>query len=418
MLLCIPIALAQIDAAQPLASVELAHLQEFMRVLTDADACHSAEASASLRHVLTTRFKPTEALAWRAQTKGSWRSVRAGVPCADTAQWWVPSGAWVAYPMWAHCCNKGPSVLRCPGRVVDPPSKCDATRNRALAGLCESDATLLCEPYLPSSVLSETPRVRTEAQRREHRRCESDTHAGRPARAACNASAQAGATEAMDTTDGASASAERPLVYSFGVAEVWTFEDWAGRRGFDVHAFDPTQRTRASHEAHDTPNVRFHYLGLGAEGGGPAAARAKLDFYGALGGEILALDGLMRRLGHEERSIRLLKIDCEGCEWEAFTDVAHRAPWVLKRVCTLVLEVHLTPRLLVNSTADLRRVSDFWELLMVRLGFRFWYVHANPGAALHYLTRLRGPAVHPLLRELGADGDTCCYEIGLHRDDC
>ena len=368
-----------------LTSTERSHLQDFVRVFEGADACASTEATASLVDVLSKSFTPTEAVAWRGQVKGSWLSLKARAPCDDTAKWWVPNGAWHAYPMWAHCCNKGPSVLRCPGPIVDPPSRCDASRTKALGGSCESDATLLCEPYLP-----------------------------------------------MAATSGST----RPLVYSFGVAEQWTFEDWAGQRGFEVHAFDPTTKTRQSHEAHNASNVHFHYLGLGADGGG-AASRRSVYGYGSLGGKTLPLDALIQKLGHSDRSIQLLKIDCEGCEWEVFADVARRAPHVLQRVCTIVLEVHMAPRLLMNSTADLKRLAYFWESLVLKLGFRFWYLHANPGPAgpnafkelrhaWHPGKNARGDgaagwhttAVHPLLRELGADADTCCYEIGLHRDGC
>ena len=137
-------------------------------------------------------------------------------------------------------------MLRCPGPIVDPPSRCDASRTKALGGSCESDATLLCEPYLP-----------------------------------------------MAATSGST----RPLVYSFGVAEQWTFEDWAGQRGFEVHAFDPTTKTRQSHEAHNASNVHFHYLGLGADGGG-AASRRSVYGYGSLGGKTLPLDALIKKLGH------------------------------------------------------------------------------------------------------------------------
>lgn len=101
-------------------------------------------------------------------------------------------------------------------------------------------------------------------------------------------------------------------------------------------------------------------------------------------------------------------------------------------MCTLIVEIHLAPKLQMNSSADLRRMATFWQALVVRGGFRFWYVHSNPGPASgqafaelrHIWHPGRGgelpmqPAVNPLLRELGADGDTCCYEIGLHREEC
>ena len=302
-------------SAKELTLADFAHLHDFVRVLVGADACSSAEASASLQRVLATRFTTAEAVAWRGQVKGTWRPLRANAPCNDTARWWVPSGAWHAHPMWAHCCNKGPSVLRCPGSVIEPPSHCDAHLAKALGGYCESDATLLCESFLPG--------------------------------ADSNSTLSAAASSTISSSGGRGAlqgsGSERhplPLVYSFGVARQWTFEDWAGQRGFEVYspmlrtncalamhsqmnrllcvsaqhdhvlqvwAFDPTTNTRAAHEAHVARNVHFRYMGLGADGGS-AAERRSVFGYGALGGEILALDGLRRRLGHTERSIRLMKV--------------------------------------------------------------------------------------------------------------
>ena len=140
--------------------------------------------------------------------------------------------------MWAHCCNKGASVARCPGALLETPSKCG--RQSALSGHCESDATLLCAPYFDS----------------------------------------------RNSKSGGSKS--RALVYSFGIAGEWAFEEWAGLRGYEVHAFDPTIKTREQHEQHRARNVHFHYLGLGAKGGVAGALRTR--GYGALGGDVLALD--------------------------------------------------------------------------------------------------------------------------------
>ena len=93
----------------------------------------------------------------------------------------------------------------------------------------------------------------------------------------------------------------------------------------------------------------------------------------------------------------------------------------------------------MNTTGDLRRMAAFWESVVLSAGFRLWYVHSNPGPASQVATGemrqvMHGgksllknrerraaswfPSVHPLLRELGADGDVCCYEVGLHRQGC
>ena len=162
----------------------MSHLRDFVAVLSGFESCPSTEASAALMHVLTKEFTPREVALWRQPSKGVWRSLQAGAPCRDTtAKWWIqPNGSstssWHAHPAWSHCCNKAVSIARCPGKLLETPCRCYArrSRERALEGHCVSDATLLCEPFF----------------RVPHR------------------------------TAGGSA----PLVYSFGLAGEWAFEEW------------------------------------------------------------------------------------------------------------------------------------------------------------------------------------------------
>lgn len=130
-----------------------------------------------------------------------------------------------------------------------------------------------------------------------------------------------------------------------------------------------------------------------------------------------SLAELTRRLGHTDRPIRLLHIDTEGAEWAALAHVADNAPQLLASVCTLIMELHLAPRLGANTTNDLKHVAVFWEAVVEKAGFRFWYVHANPGGFPNE-HGLPGEAVHPMLKQLGADPGTCCYEVALHREGC
>ena len=60
-------------------------------------------------------------------------------------------------------------------------------------------------------------------------------------------------------------------------------------------------------------NVTFHYNGLGAHHG---KVRRTFLGYGELGGQFIPLDGLISNLGHTFRPLELLKLDCEGCEWQ------------------------------------------------------------------------------------------------------
>ena len=259
--------------------------------------------------------------------------------------------------MWGHCCNKAPGLAKCPVPAMATPSRC-ASKLEALNHHCDDDGTLLCPTYVHG--------------------------AGRDA---C-------------------------FVYSFGIDNQWSFEDWAGRGGCEVHAFDPTTRTRASHEAHRANNVHFHFMGLGARANGTAALQDNHYQYGPLGGAVLALDDLMATLGHGRRQLSMLKVDCEGCEWEAFDDVARRDPMLLREVCTIVMEVHVSSTLQMGTDAQLKLMASFWQRYIEEAGFRFFLVHRNYGNPAAW------GKMHPVLTGLGFNPKVPAYEIGLHRPGC
>jgi hypothetical protein len=138
------------------------------------------------------------------------------------------------------------------------------------------------------------------------------------------------------------------LVYSFGIANQWEFDDTMAARGCEVHSFDPTGSTMGVHTRHSHPSgrVHFHPWGLsndasrkcagaahpaalstattdtkallassGAKGTFDAIATRRYSggTYGALTGPLLPLERIVRKLRHSGRRITLLKIDCEGC---------------------------------------------------------------------------------------------------------
>ena len=280
--------------------------------------------------------------------------------CDDLIRYWVngPGVSWRAPPNYAHCCNKGAGLGRCPLPLIETPSKCGHDYLRALRGECEDATYQLCLPY-----------TNFPTRRVPNRDC---------------------------------------LVYSFGIGGEWGFEEWAGRAGCEVHAFDPTEQLLTRHQQHYAPNVTFHYMGLG----GDDAQRNFRSGYGTLGGPLHPLDTIISQLGHghgAQRPVGLLKIDCEGCEWEALTDPD---TWhSFANVCSVLLEVHVTQSLQMSSVRALERMASFWRYFVVNLGFRFWHIHPNPGGPQDRQT-------HPALVELGLHPKVCCYEIALHNPRC
>ena len=217
-----------------------------------------------------------------------------------------------------------------------------------------------------------------------------------------------------------------PIAFSFGINNEWQWDDHMAGLGFDVHSFDPTLKTLAAHQQHQVAGVKFHYVGLTGTSGDPMAGtqaflnsstraprsgratqatKRSVPFYGNLGGEMLNWGSILGRVGHNPA---VVKIDCEGCEWEALAWLAERSPALLGGVRMLLLEVHLSTRVL-RTVADLRRLEVVFSYLFQVQGFRIFYLHANWGWTP------RNQHLMPDMVRLGAKHNVCCYEMGLVR---
>jgi len=337
-----------------LTDEELKAINAFSQTLRESHCQRDENAFSSLNTYVHSQFTLEERIKWMNPIPGVIRSINqeSTVPC-DTAKYWVKDGWWQSVPMWSHCCNQGAAISKCPTQVQETPSVC--TKPDALSGhsKCESDGTLLCNEYM--------------------------SHA--------------------DDQD--------CLVYTFGIADQWDFEDWIGTKGCEVHAHDPTTMYKEIHEGHEAKNVNFHYEGLGSPGDTATHFRG----YGDMGGPMKTLGALWREHGHEQRRISILKIDCEGCEFEAFHQLAVNEPEVISQVCTIIMEVHFSETLQMESAHQLKLMASFWQKYVEEFGFRFWYLHENPGANFDQ-------RVNPLLLDIGMDPTICCYEIALRRPDC
>lgn len=99
------------------------------------------------------------------------------------------------------------------------------------------------------------------------------------------------------------------LVYSVGSNNQFQFEEEVLRKiseTCEIHTFDHTVGEKPS----NLPNkVHFHPWGLGAE--------TKVN---PKGFHLKRMKDIMELLGHQNRSIDIFKIDCEGCEWNTYKD--------------------------------------------------------------------------------------------------
>jgi hypothetical protein len=150
----------------------------------------------------------------------------------------------------------------------------------------------------------------------------------------------------------------KAVVYSYGVRDDISFEmDLAARTNVSIYAFDPTVESLP--QAHE--NIIFSKKGLGSSNDGL----------------LESLDYTMRRLDHKH--ISLLKVDCEGCEWDAFRHKA--AQEALGRVDQLLIELHFKQHETNNNGENsyVKDVFEFFELMETQGLFPFsWEVNHNP----------------------------------------
>jgi Methyltransferase domain len=140
------------------------------------------------------------------------------------------------------------------------------------------------------------------------------------------------------------------LVYSFGIHTSWEWEEKVARLfGCDVHAFDPTM----NHPSQLAPGVTFHKLGLQATGTNMSATHS--DLYSPIDvDKLLSLEQIMTRLGHDNRKLSVLMLDCEGCEWGVLRQFmcSKNNYSVMASVDQIVVEMHFQKNLGLLNEAD------------------------------------------------------------------
>ena len=138
-----------------------------------------------------------------------------------------------------------------------------------------------------------------------------------------------------------------------------------------IHCYEPNRALSSALEAHLAPfNVRVFLEGVGLRAG-----RVRLELRGgslhsvtkeAAGGDVVltSFATAVDRIGNQ---VDLLKLDCEGAEWEILQDAAS-----LRRVKMLTMEYHLWARP-GSSVQDL-------EALLARHGFMITHHQPIDGA--------------------------------------
>ncbi|XP_055957648.1 probable methyltransferase-like protein 24, partial [Patella vulgata] len=157
--------------------------------------------------------------------------------------------------------------------------------------------------------------------------------------------------------------ANNSLVYSFGIAKDFSFDDAIGARiNARVHSFDPTTGVK-DHKRSD--NVYFHATGISDTTG-----------TNGNGWKMGTLSAIKKELGHENEVLSILKMDIESWEWRVLPQIlkAHE----LTNTKQVMVEFHTCRR-----CADRQVVKELTHAITILkdlydIGFRIFWMHKNP----------------------------------------
>ncbi|CAG5116130.1 unnamed protein product [Candidula unifasciata] len=156
------------------------------------------------------------------------------------------------------------------------------------------------------------------------------------------------------------------LVYSFGIAYDFSFDDAIGKLGCDVRSFDPSMLKVTDHRR--SQNVHFYRYGLSDQN--TNAFIPDFDEYVKQNQswKVRTLKHLVGELGHQGKTIDVLKIDIETTEWQVLDNLMETE--MLQYVRHLLIEYHFFPKRPPKSNF----VHYFQVLTKLRqMGFREYY---------------------------------------------
>jgi mannosyltransferase OCH1-like enzyme len=129
------------------------------------------------------------------------------------------------------------------------------------------------------------------------------------------------------------------LIYSIGSEGKYEWEealiDLLGSAHCEIHVFDPGNYARPG----DPENNNIHYHSWGLKSSYDHGYNAEIS-NNALDGEapdMLSFQRTMDKLGHQGRTLDILKIDCEKCEWANYKD------WISADIRQILIETHGVP---------------------------------------------------------------------------
>lgn len=148
-------------------------------------------------------------------------------------------------------------------------------------------------------------------------------------------------------------------VFSIGSNNDWSFEfAMHARTGCRIHTFDHTLAGRLNFTGWHV--TRFHPLGLGA-----STNRTQ---------KLISFEDMVARYGPESRRVDVLKIDCEGCEWQVLPDIFDAIAAGRVQVGQLQIELHYrnNTHMSRNRLAALFAAADRAEMRVFHKEANVW----------------------------------------------
>ena len=125
------------------------------------------------------------------------------------------------------------------------------------------------------------------------------------------------------------------VVYSFGIANIWIFDDFMISQGCHVFSFDPSMNV-GKHKRHE--NHLFEPIGIGSKSGRHGGPTTLIN--GQTNYDVLTLGDIMKRYNHER--VTLVRMDTEYAEWDVLQQWENDN--MFSKIDQLLLEIHMWPK--------------------------------------------------------------------------